>query len=127
MKVIIDILSDAFYTVKEFIKSNLVTFANILNLIIPYIMYFCGQDMALERGKISVGGEMLFPLLFIVVIFFLKSIANKIGKGMTIPLPSKRFTQVDDDGEVSIENNRLQELILYIADLEDWMERRGML
>ena len=37
------------------------------------------------------------------------------------------FTEVDDYGEVSIPNNRIQELILYLADLEDWLERKGLL
>ena len=57
----------------------------------------------------------------------LRSYANKIGKGTTIPVPDKRFTEVDDYGEVSIPNNRIQELILYLADLEDWLERKGLL
>lgn len=127
MNVIIDITYEVFCTVRYFIKNNLTTFANILNLILPYIMYFCGQEYAISRGKISVGGEIFFPLLFIIIIFYLKSIANKLGKGITIPLPEKRFTHVDDYGEVSIENKRIQELILYLADLEDWLEKRGML
>lgn len=118
---------EVFNNVKYFVKNNLVAFANVLNLIVPYVMYFCGQEAALDRDKISVGGEIIIPLIFILVIFYLKSIANKIGKGITIPLPNKRFTQVDDDGEVSIENSRIQELILYLADLEDWMQRKGLL
>ena len=125
--IIMDTTYEIFRNVRYFIKNNLVTFANVLNLILPYIMYLCGQDVANSRGKISIGGEIFFPLAFVVLIYYLKSMANKLGKGTTIPLPEKRFTQVDDDGEVSVENKRLQELILYLADLEDWLERRGLL
>lgn len=126
--VIVEVMADTFSCIAYFIKSNLVDFANILNFILPYLMYFIGQEVALTTGKvILLSGELLIPLLFISVIYFVKSCANKIGKGITVPCPEKRFTQVDEDGEVSIENNRIQELILYLADLEDWLEKKGLL
>lgn len=127
LRILVEITYDAFCSFAYFVKNNLVNFANILNLIIPYVMYFIGQYVAADRNEIAVGGELFVPLVFIVLIYYLRSTANKIGKGTTIPLPDKRFTQVDEDGEVSIEHKRIQELILYMADLEDWMERKGML
>lgn len=127
LRMLAEITCDIVFCIVYFIKVNLVTFANILNLIVPYAMYFIGQYVAMDRNEINVGGELFLPLVFIVIIYYLKSAANKLGKGTTIPLPDKRFTQVDEDGEVSIENRRIQELILYLADLEDWMERKGML
>lgn len=41
------------------------------------------------------------------------------------PVPVKRFTSERRDGEVSIENGRLQEMILYVCDVEDWLESSG--
>lgn len=125
--IIVEISIEAFHSFTYFVKNNLVTFANILNLVLPYVMYLVGQDVACDRDKITIGGELFIPLLFIVIIYYLKSTANKLGKGTTIPLPDRRFTEVDNDGEVNIEQSRLQELILYVADLEDWMERKGLL
>lgn len=123
-KIIVEITIDAYNSFVYFIKSNLITFANILYLAAPYIMYFTGRYTANNE----VGFEFFIPLAFIVVIYYLRSTANKIGKGTTVPVPDNRFTQVDEDsGEVSVENNRIQELLLYMADLEDWMERKGML
>lgn len=127
LSIILEVTMDAFRNFTYFIKSNLITFANILNLIVPYLMYFIGQYVANDRNEIAIGSEVFVPLAFIVLIYYLKSTANKIGKGITIPIPEKRFTHVDEDGEVSIEHKRLQELILYVADLEDWMQRKGML
>lgn len=124
---IVDVTLDLYCSFVCFIKSNLVTFANVLNLILPYIMYFEGQRFALEEERITVGIGMIIPLIFILIIYYFKSIANKIGKGITVPVPNKRFTEVSDDGEVSIEQSKLQELILYVADLEDWLEKKGLL
>lgn len=127
LHVFAEITHDALCCCTYFIKNNLLTFANILNLIIPYVMYFVGQYAAINRNDITVGWELFIPLVFVVIIYYLKSTANKIGKGSTIPVHEQRFTRVDDDGEVSVEYDRIQELILYVADLEDWMERKGML
>lgn len=127
LRIIIEITAEAFCSISYFIKSNLRNFAIILSVILPYIMYFIGQYIAINKNDITVGLEILIPIVFIILIFYLKSTANKLGKGTTIPIPDKRFTKIDDDGEVTIENKRIQELILYIADLEDWLERKGLL
>lgn len=126
-RVLIEVTVDALCYFAYFVKSNLNTFANILNLLLPYVMYFIGQQVVVNRGDMSVGYELLTPLAFIVVIYYLRSTANKLGKGITIPIPEKRFTKVEDDGEVNVEHKRLQELLLYLADLEDWLERKGLL
>lgn len=121
------IIIDVVRAVDYFITSNLRNFAWILNFILPYLMYIIGQNVCATRGYLGVGGELFLPVVFCVITYVLRSYANKIGKGTTIPVPDKRFTEVDDDGEVSIPNNRIQELILYLADLEDWLERKGLL
>lgn len=41
------------------------------------------------------------------------------------PVPAKRFTSESRDGEVSVEKNRLQEMILYVSEVEDWLESSG--
>ena len=41
------------------------------------------------------------------------------------PVPTKRFTSESRDGEVTVENSRLQEMIIYVCDVEDWLESSG--
>jgi len=122
-----EIIVDVVRAVNYFITNNLRNFAWILNFILPYLMYIIGQNVYETRGYFGVGGELFIPIIFCVITYILRSYANKIGKGTTIPVPEKRFTEVDDCGEVSIPNNRIHELILYLADLEDWLERKGLL
>lgn len=127
LRITLAIIIDVVQAVDYFITSNLRNFAWLLNFILPYLMYLVGQNICASRGYLAVGGELLIPIIFCVIIYYFRSYANKIGKGTTIPVPDKRFTEIDDDGEVSIRNNRIQELILYLADLEDWFERKGLL
>lgn len=126
-KIVGEITVDTFYAILYFIENNLLRFSNLLIFILPYIMLWIGQHVMFERGMFAVGGEIFVPLVFTIIVYYLKSFANKLGKGTTIPLPNKRFTEVDDDGEVSVEHKRLQEMLLYVADLEDWLERKGLM
>ena len=41
------------------------------------------------------------------------------------PVPAKRFTTEYEDGEVTVEKSRLQEMILYVSEVEDWLESSG--
>lgn len=127
MKIVIEIIKDVVRNVVYFVESNLRNFANLLNVLLPYAMLFIGQYAYEKRDGFIIGGELFIPVIVYIVVYFIRSYANKIGKGTTIPVPQKRFTSVDDNDEVSIEHNRLQELLLYVADLEDWLERKGHL
>lgn len=64
-------------------------------------------------------------VLIRVVAFCLKQVSPTVDG---IPVPNERFTIVDEDSDmVSIDNDRLQEMLLYMADLEDTLERKGVL
>lgn len=126
-EIISEILIDALHTISYFLTSNMRNFANILTISCPYLMFFLGQYIQTGSLDFVYSGELIIPLVFTLLAYFLHSAANKTGKGNACPVPHRRFTTVDDDGEVSIENSRLQELLLYMADLEDWMERKNIL
>ena len=116
-----EILIDAYYTIIYVAEKNINNLSNMLLFCLPYIMYFLG------KGKIEINKYMIIPAVMFLIIMFLKTYANKIGKGSTIPIPERRFTEVDEDGEVSVEVSRTQELLLWTADVEDWLHRKGLL
>ena len=116
-----EILIDAYYTIIYVAEKNINNLSNMLLFCLPYIMYFLG------KGKIEINKYMIIPVVMFLIIMFLKTYANKIGKGSTIPIPERRFTEVDEDGEVSVEVSRTQELLLWTADVEDWLHRKGLL
>lgn len=119
-----DIISEVIY----FFAVNMRYFANLISTATPYVMYFIGQNVVLERGKFAIGGELFIPILIAVLVYYLRQIANRSGKGNSMPVPEKRFTEVDEStGEVTILTARTEEMLLYMADLEDWFERRRML
>lgn len=42
-----------------------------------------------------------------------------------LPAPSDRFTTVDKDGMVSVDKNRIQEMIIYVSEVEDYLSDMG--
>lgn len=126
--IISSIICELIWSMLDTIGRSLRNVAVILNAILPYIMWYIGIYLYQQRGKFAVGGEIFIPLFVFLIIYFIKGYANRIGKGEKIPVPKKRFTQPgDDDGEVVVETSRTEEMILYLADLEDWLQRKGLL
>lgn len=68
---------------------------------------------------------IIILIIFICILMYLY--IRDLIRMNKIPVPRKRFTSVselstDDVEEIDIEVERLQELILYTNDLENWIE-----
>lgn len=92
-------------------------------LVFPYFCLWLGQHCYMIRGNFSIGSEWLLPIIVFIIFCYSKRFLRRIGKGNTIPVPESRFTRVDDDGEINVDKGRIEELLVYMADLEDWLER----
>lgn len=114
------IFIDAINKLLYWLHSNLVNISNVLEFICPYIMVSLYINS--RTGRFLV---WLLPPFFWLVAYVLKEIANKTGKGLSIPKPIKRFTEVSEDGEITIPMDRVEELIVFMYDLEEWYERKG--
>lgn len=99
--------------------------ANVMEFILPYLMFWVAYLGA--YNKLQIVYLMCIPILFYIMIIVLRAYANQVGKGPNVPIPNERFTEVHEDGEVTVEYDRIQELMLYTADLEDYLERKGLL
>ena len=100
---------------------------NAIIVLAPFLMLYVGEHAYADRGYWAIGGEVVLPVVLLIVGFALKAYASVSGNDhYDLPVPRRRFTHVDyNSGQVDVENKRLQEMILYIADLEDWFERNG--
>jgi len=124
MTILKSIIHDSIRQVKKYVEDNLFGFADALNMFLPFLMFFIGKDLS---GTNDIFGlELLIPVGIFGLIYLMRQYANRIGKGITIPTPMKRFTECHGDGEVTVHYTRLQEMILYMSDLEDWLKRNGL-
>lgn len=122
-----EIISDVIYGFLYFIENQLLNFSRLLYFMLPYLMLFIGEYVYRFRGGYAIGSEVFIPVFILIIAWLLRSYANKIGKGTEVPTPEKRFTEISDEGEVLVERERLNELLIYMADLEDYLEHKGLL
>lgn len=118
-------LYDVIRSVKRFIKKNLNNFANVMIGIAPFLFLLLGENSYANRGYFAVGGELLAVApAYVLVIAILKACAKRQHVIEGMPVPAERFTEVKGD-EVNVNYDRVNDLLLYVADLEDWMEKEG--
>lgn len=102
--------------IEEFDKIGL-----ILEVIYPVFMVYCNPSVAMS---------LIFSILFLFVCKYLQGIGKAVNhtgdKG--IPLPEKRFTEIDKDGFISMKNEEdFPEMLQYIYSLETYLQKRGRL
>ncbi len=117
VSVVVGIIKD---TIKEFgfwIHNHTNQIAECINMLYPYVVSY------LVAGELKLNIGWFLPPMFWCIIYILKTYAKRTGKGISVPKPIKRFTEVSEDGEITIPVDRVEELILYMCDLEDWFEK----
>lgn len=124
-KAIKEILLEIYYGVKFIVESNLYNLGVLIEISMPYIMWYVGIKEFQRRGYFAIGGELFIPLFLLLLSSILKKIANRKGKGYRLPIARKRFTIEGEDGEVSVAETDIQEIILYLNDVENYIEKRG--
>lgn len=127
LKVAVSVFADMFSGLVNGVLNSLRKVISLTYLIFFYVCIFVGEYVYSLRGEYEIGGEMFLPVLLFLIVTFIKMFANKIGKGIDVPVPRKRFTQVFDSGEVTVEKDRVEEMVVYLSDLEDWLEYKHLM
>lgn len=128
IRITVDIIYDVYYGMLDIIGSNLRNVAFILRAVLPYFMWYIGVYLYEQRGRFAVGSEIFIPLVVFIITYYIRQYANRLGKGERIPVPEKRFTEPgEEDGEYTVETKRMEEMIIYMSNLEDWLQRKGLL
>lgn len=122
-----EVLKDIYYSIKYIVIRLLKYISSIIVIITPYIsmytIYYCYNI----RGRFAIGGEVFLPILLLSLSYIINKYANHLNVGNNVPVPIKRFTSDEGGDSISIENNRKEELILYVYELENYLESRGLL
>lgn len=121
-----EVLREMWFVVAYTVERNVYVVAKLIEISTPYIMWYLTISLYEERGYFAVGGEVFVPVALFFVCSVLKKLSNEKGQGYAIPVAKKRFTAEDDFGEVSISENDIHEIILYLNDVENYIEKRGL-
>lgn len=131
MRAFISFMRDTFKEFGFVIDSLSKYTSNLILFITPYFMFWRGvifTDCSFKQVCKECWVILLVPIAMMIIASFIKYYANMIGKGDMCPIPVERFTEIDEEnGIVSIDNSRVQEMILYVGDVEEFLKRKGYL
>ena len=73
-----------------------------------------------------IGGTVAIAVILEFLCYIFYELSKFYGAEATeFPAPSDRFTTVDKDGMVSVDKNRIQEMIIYVGEVEDYLSDMG--
>lgn len=119
VSIIVSIVKDTIKAFGFWIHNHINQIAEVIDMLYPYLFAY------LVAGESKFSIAWFLPPLFWCIVYTMKAYAKRTGKGISVPRPVIRFTEVSEDGEITIPVNRVEELILYMCDLEDWFEKGG--
>lgn len=118
-------ISELYYQFKYFISINIKYLIKLIDISIPYIYAYISILLYKDRNSFIIGYEVLIPIIAYIILSVLNSFLNKINRGYDIPIPRERFTILNDNGNVSVDNSSINDIILYLYDLEEYLKSKG--
>lgn len=115
LSTLLELLLDIKY---EFIES-LDKIAIVIQVLIPVI---------LSRMDCGIVIILILSILFVLSVRYIKEVSYKINNvtDRGFPVPSKRYTNVDENGFIGVEEDLTQEAILYLFEVEEYIKRKGL-
>ena len=118
-------ISELYHQFKYFISINIKYLIKLIDISIPYIYAYISILLYRDRNSFIIGYEILIPIIAYIILSILNNFLNKINKGYDIPLPRERFTTLNDNGNLSVDNSSINDIILYLYDLEEYLKSKG--
>ena len=108
---------------KFWIKQNAQLIITFVDMLMPLIAILTCDAIDGPQGPfISLSICLIVQLILCVLRHFYAWMRERTD----MPKPERRFTKEEKDGEVTIEYSRLQELILFMDDYENWLEANAL-
>lgn len=117
-------INELYNELKFLIKNSIYPVVTLYGAAFPTMCFFMGKAQLPDEPT-----WLLIVLIMVaqIALYCIKWYLTKMGKGNDVPSPVERFTSVSNDGEVTVDVDRMQEMLLYVADVEDYLERKGLL
>jgi hypothetical protein len=109
----------------KFKTANLVYSAIVLAILI--LVYIFGETTYAARNGLTIGGEIFYFICIALMFHFMRSafVKWRVEKvKCKFRMPPKRFTFADDE-MVVFDKTRMQELVMFVYDVEEELQRRG--
>lgn len=117
---LIQTLVELVATLKYGIVEELDKIAVIIQILIPVVI---------ANTSLSIPGMIVVSCLLVMVTKYIKEVGYKLNHvtDRGFPIPIRRFTDKDNEGFVDIKEEDMQEAVLYLCEVEDYLKSKGLL
>lgn len=118
--VLLQTLSELLATFKYGLIEELDKIAIVIQILIPIVI---------DRMDLSTPKMLLVSCVLVVCVKYIKEVGYKLNHVTErgFPIPLQRFTNRDENGFISINEEETQEAMLYLCDVEDYLKSKGWL
>lgn len=118
--VMLQTLSELLATLKYGIIEELDKIAIVIQILIPIVI---------ARTDLSTPKMLLVSCVLVVLVKYIKEVGYKLNHVTErgFPIPTQRYTEVDENGFIGIKETETQEAILYLYDVEEYLKSKGWL
>lgn len=94
--------------------------ATIIQIVIPVVIL---------KATDNIFVMLALSILFTIFARYVKEVGYKLNNvtDRGFPIPVHRFTKRDEQGFIDIKDDDVEEALLYLCDVEDYLKRKGML
>lgn len=119
LNVLIETLKEFFYLLKSETIKELGKIAVIIQIVVPVVL------SVMSLHVISV---VILVSVFLFITEYVKKVSYKLNNvtEQGIPIPPHRLTEKDDYGVIKLKEEEVQEAILYLYDIEEYFNSRGI-
>ena len=126
-------------------KTNVGVFKTLIEVLVE-LLTTLKYAVIEELGKIEIIVQIEVPVLFMYLRFtipqmliamvlisaitkYIKEVGYKLNNVSErgFPIPTHRYTIVDDNGFIHIKDEDMQEAILYLCDVETYLRNKGLI
>lgn len=121
IKALWTVLLEMLYSFKYNVVKELDKIAVIIEIAIPVV---------LSQLYADVTELIIVSIVMTVIVHYITKVGQKLNNETygDLPLPRYRMTKIDSDGFVSlIDQDDLQELVLYMHEVEQYLTKKGKL
>lgn len=119
MDILLSTLLELLLDIKYGFIESLDKIAIAIQVLIPVI---------LSRMDCGIVIILIISILFTLSVKYIKEVSCKVNNvtDRGFPVPSKRYTNVDENGFIGVEEDLTQEAILYLFEVEEYIKRKGL-
>lgn len=119
-KTLVEVFIELLTTLKYAVIEELGKIAIIVQIAVPVLFMYLGFTIP----------QMLIAMIVLSVITkYIKEVGYKLNNVSErgFPIPMHRYTIVDDNGFIHIKDEDMQEAILYLCDVENYLRNKGLI